>query len=421
MSGLISKKNKHMTADDRHEIQSCLDHGMTFKAIAARIGKDQTTVSKEVKKHIKVRPSEAVKHTDSNGNPIVKPPCPQLLKAPFVCNGCKKRHAHCGFQKQHYSAQNAQIEYEALLSEAREGVPLNKDEFYEMDAVLSAAVKKGQHLYHIMQTNDLGISKATAYRYLHKGYLSVNKLDFPRVVKFKSRKLPRRDYIPKAAKVGRTYDDFLTHIQENHISSWVEMDTVIGREGGKVIMTFDFTFCNFMFGLLLEDKTAAEAAQKIRALKESCANHELRFGDIFPLLLTDNGGEFANISAFISDVNGEIENDLFFCDPCQSSQKPKVEKNHTMFRDIVPKGTNFDWFTQETVNTIFSHVNGVKRKILNGKSPYDMFNFTYGDQVTTLLGITFIPPDDVIQSTKLLKQLWGRYMPADQPFTLKGA
>jgi IS30 family transposase len=38
-----------MTFDDRHEIQSCLDLGMTFKAIAARIGKDQTTISKEVK------------------------------------------------------------------------------------------------------------------------------------------------------------------------------------------------------------------------------------------------------------------------------------------------------------------------------------------------------------------------------------
>ncbi|MDR0853499.1 MAG: helix-turn-helix domain-containing protein, partial [Clostridiales Family XIII bacterium] len=50
-----SKKNKHLTGDDRQEIQDCLDHGMTFKAIAKRISKDQTTVSKEVKKHLVVR------------------------------------------------------------------------------------------------------------------------------------------------------------------------------------------------------------------------------------------------------------------------------------------------------------------------------------------------------------------------------
>ena len=46
-----SSKNKHMTLQDRIEIQECLSKGMTFKAIGRRIGKDQTTVSKEVKLH----------------------------------------------------------------------------------------------------------------------------------------------------------------------------------------------------------------------------------------------------------------------------------------------------------------------------------------------------------------------------------
>lgn len=404
MTDLITKKNKHMTFDERHEIQMCLDHGMTFKAIAARIDKDQTTVSKEVKKHITVNPEEPVNRT-ANGRPFSLQPCPQLLKAPFVCNGCKKRRSHCTFQKQLYIAKNAQNEYAALLSEAREGIPLNKEEFYEMDTILSAAIKKGQHLYHIMQTNDLGISQATAYRHLHRGYLSVNKLDFPRVVKFKKRDQPHKDFIPKSAKIGRMYSDFLNYTEENDISSWVEMDTVIGQIGGKVIMTFDFTFCNFMFGLLMDDKTAAEATQKIRALKENFSKNEFRFGEIFPILLTDNGGEFANISAFVADLNGEIETEMFFCDPYRSSQKPSVEKNHTLFRDIVPKGVSFDNFNQKTVNLIFSHVNSVKRKALNGKSPYEIIAFTYGEKMTSLLGITSIPAEKVIQSHLLLKHI----------------
>ena len=48
-----SKKNKHMTLDDRIEIQECLCKGMHFKDIAKRIDKDQTPVSKEVKNHSK--------------------------------------------------------------------------------------------------------------------------------------------------------------------------------------------------------------------------------------------------------------------------------------------------------------------------------------------------------------------------------
>jgi IS30 family transposase len=225
------------------------------------------------------------------------------------------------------------------------------------------------------------------------------------VVKFKARKQYKADSVPKSVRVGRTYDDFLSFIEENEVNSWVEMDTLIGRVGGKVIMTFDFTFCNFMFGLLLNDKTAAEAAFRIRILKEALNSNGIKFGDIISLLLTDNGGEFANISAFMDDLDGIAETNMFFCDPYRACQKPKVEKNHTMFRDIVPKGESFDHFNQESVNLIFSHVNGVKRKSLNGKTPYEMFSFIYSENVAALLGIREIPAAQVIQSQKLLKSL----------------
>ena len=403
MPDFISKKYKHLTSDDRQEIMECLDKGVTFKAIARRIGKDPTTVSKEVKKHLTVHEA-SVKSKKADGTSIDRV-CPELLKAPFVCNPCKKRRGNCPYQKQLYIAKKAHAEYETLLSEAREGIPLNDDEFWAADTVIRDGIKKGQRLYHIMATHDVGFSKSSAYRHLNRGYLSASKLDFPRVVKFKARKQYRVDCVPKGLRADRTYDDFLSFVEEQGIKSWVEMDTVIGRIGGKVVMTFDFTFCNFMFGLLMDDKTAAEATLRIRALKGSLKESGVRFGDIIPLLLTDNGGEFSNVSAFTDDLEGIVETGLFFCDPYCSSQKPKVEKNHTMFRDIVPKGTSFDHFTQETVNTIFSHVNGVKRKIFNGKSPYEMFSFIYGNKVAGVLGVAHIPADEVIQSPILLKRL----------------
>ena len=403
MPDLITKKNKHLTTDDRQEIMECLDKGMAFKAIARRVGKDPTTISKEVKKHLAVVEAPAVKSTKADGTPADEKRCPSLLKAPFVCNPCDKRRRQCHFQKQLYIAKSAHAEYEALLREAREGIPLNKDDFWEADAVIAEGIKKGQRLYHIMATHNVGFSKSSAYRHLNRGYLSASKLDFPRVVKFKARKQYRADCVPKAAKVGRTYDDFVSFIEDNGVKSWVEMDTVVGRQGGKAIMTFDFTFCNFMFGLLLDNKTAAEAALKIHALKVALNVGSVRFGDLIPLLLTDNGGEFSNVPAFTDDLEGKPETDLFFCDPYRSSQKPKVEKNHTLFRDIVPKGESFDHFTQYTVDLVFSHVNSVKRKIFNGKTPYEMFSFTYGDGVAALLGVVEIPADKVIQSPLLIK------------------
>lgn len=149
MTDINSTKHKHLTQDERLEIQDCLNRGMTFKSIASRIGKDQTTVSKEVKRHLTAS-TGSVRRTDQNDNMITSKPCPILLKAPFACNPCKRRHANCGFAKQLYSAKAAQDKYEALLTEAREGIPLNKEEFYEIDSIVSNGIKHGQHLYHII-------------------------------------------------------------------------------------------------------------------------------------------------------------------------------------------------------------------------------------------------------------------------------
>ena len=401
MTDLNSTKFKHLTLEDRIEIQACLDRGMTFKAIAARIRKDQTTISKEVKRHIKVSPG-SIKKFDKHGNPITSI-CPLLIKAPFVCNPCNKRRSQCGFQKQFYNAKAAQKDYEVLLVEAREGIPLNKQEFYEIDTVITDGIRKGQHLYHILATNDLGVSKSTVYRHLNRGYLSVSKIDFPRVVKFKPRRTHQGQYVPKALRVGRTFDDFLAYIEENNLTHWAEMDTVIGRVGGKAIITFDFTLCNFMFGLLLNDKSSFEVTEKITALKTSLTGSGFAFGDIIAVALTDNGREFSNVLAIENNVKGKRESCLFFCDPYKAYQKPRVEKNHTLFRDIVPKGNSFDHFTQDTVNLIFSHVNSVKRKSLGGKTPYEVFAFTYGAQIATLLGITPVLAGEVNQSPSLLK------------------
>jgi len=90
MNNSNSKKNKHLSFDDRSSIQECLNFGMTFKSIAARIDKDQTTISKEVKKHLTVNESSS-RRIDRDGNPLPPSPCPSLLKAPFVCNPCKRK------------------------------------------------------------------------------------------------------------------------------------------------------------------------------------------------------------------------------------------------------------------------------------------------------------------------------------------
>ena len=383
-------KHKHLTLSDRNDIQLGLERGETFKAIGQLILKDPTTVSKEVKRNKQIR--------DSTSNNL---PCTLLDKAPFVCNGCPKRRQNCDYKKIFYLAKQAQKQYEQTLVEAREGTPLNSKTFWDMDKVISDGVKKGQHIYHILKTHNLDVSSSTVYRHIRKGYLSIAPIDLARAVKFKERRKSKLPSIPKEAKKGRSYEDFQNYLALNQLDSWLEMDTVMGRMGGKVLLTFNLSFCNFIFARLLDNKTALEVTKHLYDIKNTLHQADKDFCQLFPVILTDNGGEFARVDDIEMDVRGESK--LFFCDPNRSDQKGRIEKNHTLIRDILPKGTSFDNLTQEDINLVCSHVNSVKRAALNGKSAYELFAFTYGEEIPKLLGISKILAEDVCQSSKLLQ------------------
>ena len=383
-------KHKHLTLSDRNDIQLGLERGETFKAIGQLILKDPTTVSKEVKRNRQARES-----TCDNL------PCPLLDKATFVCNRCPKRRQNCGYQKIFYLAKQAQKQYEQTLVKAREGTPLNSKTFWNMDKVISDGVKKGQHIYHILKTHNLDVSSSTVYRHIRKGYLSIAPIDLARAVKFKERRKSKLPSIPKEAKKGRSYEDFQNYLSLNQLDSWLEMDTVMGRMGGKVLLTFNLSFCNFIFARLLDNKTDLEVTKHLYDIKNTLHQADKDFFQLFPVILTDNGGEFARVDDIEMDVRGESK--LFFCDPNRSDQKGRIEKNHTLIRDILPKGTSFDNLTQEDINLVCSHVNSVKRAALNGKSAYELFAFTYGEEIPKLLGISKIPAEDVCQSSTLLQ------------------
>ena len=58
-------------------------------------------------------------------NARAEKPCEKLMKAPFVCNGCKKVH-YCRKERRIYVARKAQQEYKDLLSQARTCIILER-------------------------------------------------------------------------------------------------------------------------------------------------------------------------------------------------------------------------------------------------------------------------------------------------------
>ena len=138
-------KHKHMTSNDRLEIEKGLNNNLSFKEIANQINKDCTTIAKEVKNHIIYKNTGAparpffdcinrknccYKIRGEKCNPKTcqhyqKENCKKLEKHPYVCNGCPNRNT-CTLTKQFYEGIYAYNEYKDTLVEARSGITFSK-------------------------------------------------------------------------------------------------------------------------------------------------------------------------------------------------------------------------------------------------------------------------------------------------------
>lgn len=122
------------------------------------------------------------------------------------------------------------------------------------------------------------------------------------------------------------------------------------------------------------------------------------------MLLTDRGSEFEKYELFEVNIEtGEIRGNIFYCDPQSPSQKPNVENNHNYVRDIIPNGKSIKHLKQEDVDLMFSHINSAPRKSLNGKTPYEAFEFLYGSAILKKLNVQKIEKDMVTLQPYLLK------------------
>jgi IS30 family transposase len=183
--------------------------------------------------------------------------------------------------------------------------------------------------------------------------------------------------------------------------SVVEMDTVLGgRSAGKVLLTMMFKSCDFMLAFLRERNTSKSVIDRFNILYELLGAE--RFKTLFPVILTDNGSEFSNPNALEFDAEGSRRTRIFYCDPNASFQKPNVELNHEFIRRILPKGRPFTTLCQADIDLVMSHVNSYSREKLSDKAPVDLFDFIYGEGIAKRLGVSKIPPNEIILTPKLL-------------------
>ena len=434
-------KNKHLTAEERTTIETELTKSSSFKSIGATLGKDCTTIAKEVKKH---RYSSQVGAFGHGFNDCLhahdrscqrfnvcsacyspqkhrrcwscgkctkecphyeKYSCEKLLKAPYVCNGCSEKKNHCSLEKWFYRADQAQTAYREKLSEARTGFDITEKELEHLDDVVSPLIKNGQSIHHVCMNHsgEIMLSERTMYTYIDNGLLSARNIDMPRVVKMHPRKNHKKYFkVDKACRIGRTFDEYQTYMNEHPDTLVVQCDSVEGVKGGKVLLTVHFVAQELQLAFLRDANDSQSVTDIFNRIYLEL--HPDRFLKLFPLLLCDNGSEFSNPKALEYDGQGNRRTTVFYCDPNAPFQKPNCENNHEMIRRIIPKGVDIGQYTQKDIDLMMSHINSYARAKLGDKCPYDVFSFLYGEDILKYFGLSKIPPDEIILSPKLLKK-----------------
>jgi len=182
----------------------------------------------------------------------------------------------------------------------------------------------------------------------------------------------------------------------------VEMDSVEGVKGGKVLLTLHFLESQFMLAFIRNANTSLSVIDTFERLYGALRPDS--FQALFPVVLTDNGSEFSNPSALEFDKEGNRRTYIFYCDPSAPYQKGAVENNHELIRRIVPKGHNFNQYSQEDMNLMMNHINSYGRRKLNDRSPHAVFSFLHGTETLQKLDAECISKNAIIIHPKLLKK-----------------
>ena len=433
------KKHKHLTLSDRIQIEQGLCAGESIKAVSERLGKHPTTLSKEIKRgRISVRhncfnefPNKCGRYGVCAAKRIcgancgsrgklckncdfcnsrcpefteISHACDKLKAAPYVCNGCEGR-ARCRLDKFEYRAKDAEAKYRHTLVSSREGINLTPEELERIDSIVSPLIDQGQTPYLISAGHpELGVSERTIYKYIDANLLHARNIDLPKKVKYKKRRVHKSAPKDKGVYVGRTYEDFCRFIAASPALCVVEMDTVAGCMGTDAAL---LTLYRRDIGLQLYYWMPQHTAENVKHVFDWLEDRlgAEKFREVFPIILTDRGSEFARPSELETGLDGKGRTRIFFCDAMASWQKGGCEKNHEFLRKILPKKSSFESLGGNAIRLVMNHINSTKRASRNDKTPYELARFILGEEAVKALGLAEIQQDEVCLTPQLLKRV----------------
>ena len=138
----------------------------TKSNIAKFLGKDATTIAKEIKKHRYLKSKSLFAYSCNCAllKDCLHKPCtgkcssymPSYCRrrdcSPGACNGCSKIN-YCKLDRYLYNAKTANSNYLYGLKDSRVGINMTTDEAFKLGNIIKSLIIQGQSIYQILQNH----------------------------------------------------------------------------------------------------------------------------------------------------------------------------------------------------------------------------------------------------------------------------
>ena len=306
-----TKKNKHLSLQERCFIEIRLKEGWSAYKISKSINRAINTVLNEIKRG-------SVKQI-KNGEEITR------------------YFADVGERVYAQNRENCKGKYKFLKC----------SEF--IDYVTNKVLKDNWSL-------DACVGEAIASARFNRKEMVCTKTLYNNIVRVNRRKLGRS--IEERDKKIETREEF---------GHW-EIDTVEGLKDKKdnVLLTLIERKTLNSIHRKIEAKTAEAVDKALESIKDEFGS---KFSEVFKTITSDNGSEFSNLSNIENDCSTKV----YFTHPYSSFEKGCNERHNGLIRRFIPKGKAIFQYTIDEISRIEDWINTLRRK-LNYKTPEALFN-----------------------------------------------
>ncbi len=383
-----------LTYSERKSIEAGLYSRKGCREIARSIERSPSVVNNEIRRN-RTWADKSAKGIRVPGDANICD-CNHLDRWPWVCNSCFTFPRACGRKKRcEYRAIYAQRISDERASSSRRGLNVRECDFERISFTIRSDISRGLSPEQICMAHPhLSLCPSTLYRWIEKGYFGMSNMDLRRKVGYKPRKTSKRVVSTSHGK-DRSYAAFCTLDESVHVNT-AEMDTVLGtKQDSKCILTLYIRACHMQIAMLLKEKSAEAVAATLDALENAIGKDTFKV--LFGVILTDNGGEFADTKTLERSVfDCKPRTKVYYCDIRASNQKGACEKNHSEIRKFLPKGKgiSFDKLDCKDMSCLMSYLNSEPRPSLMGMTPLQMLKAAKPREakaLTDALGIEEIP------------------------------